>query len=101
VRDAINAARTDNKNSVLMRVKSGGSSRFVGDPPGEKAEVSRLERDPESDEAIRIMTEAMEGVAGISRPRRRLFPGAGREARSLQATFRWNTPPLRREVKGR
>src|SRR6202007_707031 len=27
VRDAITAARTDNKNSVLMRVKSGGSSR--------------------------------------------------------------------------
>ncbi|MCK1594780.1 Do family serine endopeptidase [Bradyrhizobium sp. 164] len=29
VRDAINTARTDNKNSVLMRVKSGGQSRFV------------------------------------------------------------------------
>src|ERR1700682_1208518 len=33
VREAINAARTDNKNSVLMRVKSGGSSRFVAVPP--------------------------------------------------------------------
>src|ERR1700687_1178218 len=32
VREAINAARTDNKNSVLMRVKSGGSSRFVAVP---------------------------------------------------------------------
>ena len=32
VRDAINAARTDNKTSVLMRVKSGGSSRFVAVP---------------------------------------------------------------------
>ena len=32
VRDAINAARTDNKNSVLMRIKSGGSSRFVAVP---------------------------------------------------------------------
>jgi serine protease Do len=32
VRDAINAARTDNKSSVLMRVKSGGSSRFVAVP---------------------------------------------------------------------
>jgi serine protease Do len=32
VRDAINSARTDNKNSVLMRVKSGGSSRFVAVP---------------------------------------------------------------------
>src|SRR5712675_2664229 len=32
VRDAINAARTDSKNSVLMRVKSGGSSRFVAVP---------------------------------------------------------------------
>src|SRR6202022_5168359 len=29
VRQALDAARTDNKNSVLMRVKSGGSSRFV------------------------------------------------------------------------
>src|SRR5690349_11964153 len=29
VRDAMSAARTDNKNSVLMRVKSGGQSRFV------------------------------------------------------------------------
>jgi serine protease Do len=32
VRSAIDAARTDNKNSVLMRVKSGGSSRFVAVP---------------------------------------------------------------------
>jgi serine protease Do len=32
VREAINTARTDNKNSVLMRVKSGGSSRFVAIP---------------------------------------------------------------------
>src|SRR5436190_6567366 len=32
VRDAITAARTDNKNSVLMRVKSGGQSRFVAIP---------------------------------------------------------------------
>ena len=32
VREAITAARTDNKNSVLMRVKSGGSSRFVAVP---------------------------------------------------------------------
>jgi serine protease Do len=32
VREAINAARTDNKNSVLMRVKTGGSSRFVALP---------------------------------------------------------------------
>jgi serine protease Do len=32
VREAINAARSDNKNSVLMRVKSGGSSRFVAVP---------------------------------------------------------------------
>jgi serine protease Do len=27
-----NAARTDNKNSVLMRIKSGGSLRFVAVP---------------------------------------------------------------------
>jgi serine protease Do len=32
VREAITAARSDNKNSVLMRVKSGGSSRFVAVP---------------------------------------------------------------------
>ncbi|MDE2377683.1 Do family serine endopeptidase [Bradyrhizobium sp.] len=32
VRDAISAARSDNKNSVLMRVKSGGQSRFVAIP---------------------------------------------------------------------
>jgi serine protease Do len=32
VREAITAARNDNKNSVLMRVKSGGSSRFVAVP---------------------------------------------------------------------
>jgi len=32
VRDAINAARSDNKNSVLMRVKTGGQSRFVAVP---------------------------------------------------------------------
>ncbi len=32
VREAIAAAHSDNKNSVLMRVKSGGSSRFVAIP---------------------------------------------------------------------
>jgi len=32
VRDAISAARSDSKNSVLMRVKSGGSMRFVAFP---------------------------------------------------------------------
>lgn len=32
VRDAISTARNDNKNSVLMRVKSGGQSRFVAVP---------------------------------------------------------------------
>ena len=32
VRDAIAAARGDNKNVVLMRVKSGGQSRFVAVP---------------------------------------------------------------------
>src|SRR6478609_8475687 len=32
VREAINAAKSDNKNSVLMRVKSGGQSRFVAVP---------------------------------------------------------------------
>jgi serine protease Do len=32
VREAIATARNDNKNSVLMRVKSGGSSRFVAVP---------------------------------------------------------------------
>jgi serine protease Do len=32
VREALDAARSDNKNSVLMRVKSGGSSRFVAVP---------------------------------------------------------------------
>jgi len=32
VRDAITAARADNKNSVLVRVKSGDSSRFVALP---------------------------------------------------------------------
>jgi serine protease Do len=32
VREAITAARTENKNSVLMRVKSGGQSRFVAVP---------------------------------------------------------------------
>jgi serine protease Do len=32
VSDAINAARSDNKNSVLLRVRSGGSSKFVALP---------------------------------------------------------------------
>ena len=32
VREAITAAKSDNKNSVLMRVRSGGSSRFVAVP---------------------------------------------------------------------
>jgi serine protease Do len=32
VREAIASARNDNKNSVLIRVRSGGSSRFVAVP---------------------------------------------------------------------
>jgi serine protease Do len=32
VRDALVAAKSDNKNSVLLRVRSGGSSRFVAMP---------------------------------------------------------------------
>jgi serine protease Do len=32
VREAIASARSDNKNSVLIRVRSGGSSRFVAVP---------------------------------------------------------------------
>jgi len=32
VRDAIKSAQADNKNSVLMRIRSGGSSRFVAIP---------------------------------------------------------------------
>jgi serine protease Do len=34
VRDAIVAARGENKNTILMRVRSGGSSRFVAVPLG-------------------------------------------------------------------
>ena len=34
VRDALTTAKADNKNSVLMRVRSGGSSRFVALPIG-------------------------------------------------------------------
>ncbi len=48
---------------------------------------------------LRIMNE-MEGVAGISRPRRRLFPGGGSKARSPQVTFRWKTPPSVGRSKG-
>jgi len=43
----------------------------------------------------------MEGVAGISRPRRRLFPGGGLKARSLWLPFRSEYAPLRRKGKGR
>ena len=32
VREVLEAARSENKNSVLMRVRSGGSSRFVAVP---------------------------------------------------------------------
>jgi serine protease Do len=32
VREAVNAARADNKNSVLIRIRSGGASRFVAVP---------------------------------------------------------------------
>ncbi len=46
----------------------------------------------------RIMIEEMEGVAGINRPRRRLFPGGGSKARShhfLPVEY----APLRRKVQ--
>jgi len=32
VRDALKSAQTENKNSVLMRIRSGGSIRFVAVP---------------------------------------------------------------------
>jgi serine protease Do len=34
VRDAVKAALADNKNSVLMRVRSGDASRYVAVPLG-------------------------------------------------------------------
>ncbi|KIZ44441.1 MULTISPECIES: Do family serine endopeptidase [Rhodopseudomonas] len=34
IRDAIKSARNDDKNSVLIRVRSGGSSRFIAVPVG-------------------------------------------------------------------
>jgi serine protease Do len=34
VRDAIKTARTDNKNNVLMRVRSGDASHYVAMPLG-------------------------------------------------------------------
>ena len=40
----------------------------------------------------------MEGVAGISRPRRRLFPGSGPKARSLKF-LPVEYAPLRRKAK--
>ena len=76
VRDAITAARNDNKNSVLMRVKSGGSSRFVRCAFGQGITIYELE-----------------GVAGISRPRRRRFPGGGPFARSHLVPFDGIRPP--------
>jgi hypothetical protein len=46
------------------------------------------------------MIEEMEGVAGISRPRRRLFPGGGSKARSLQLPSGGITPPSVGRSKG-
>ena len=34
VRDALNGARTDGKNSVLVRLRSGEQSRFIAVPVG-------------------------------------------------------------------
>jgi len=68
-----------------MRVKSGGSSRFVAGALGEGLTIYE-----------------MEGVAGISRPRRRLFPGGRvKQARSPLANLPMEYAPLCREVKGR
>jgi hypothetical protein len=47
------------------------------------------------------MIEEMEGVAGISRPRRRLFPGAGFKKPALFSCLPMEYAPLCREVKGR
>jgi len=76
VRDAITAARTDNKNSVLMRVKSGGSSRFV---------QCRCARAKYRRPRWRVSTALVAPAAA-------LFRGAGQSSLPL-ATFRWNTPP--------
>jgi hypothetical protein len=48
-------------------------------PRDKHAQTRRSDHDP----IHRIVIEQMEGVAGISRPRRRLFPGGGSKTRSL------------------
>jgi hypothetical protein len=47
----------------------------------------------------RIMIEEMEGVAGISRPRRRLFPGGGSKKLAPFGYLPVEYAPLRRKVK--
>jgi hypothetical protein len=71
VRQAITAARNDNKNSVLNRVNSGGRGCAFG-------------------QGITIYES--ESVAGISRPADRAFQGASPLLAPV-GTFRWNTPP--------
>jgi hypothetical protein len=47
------------------------------------------------------MIEEMEGVAGISRPRRRLFPGGRVKKPAPFSYLPVENAPLRRKVKGR
>src|SRR3954447_15606673 len=59
---------------------------------------------PRRDEVLirfdRIRTEQMESVAGISRPRRRLFPGGGSKKLAPFGYLPVGNAPLRRKAKG-
>ena len=86
VRDAINAARDDNKNSVLMRVKSGGTSRFVAVPLAQGLSVED------------VLTRWRVSPASVA-PADGSFRGAGQKP-APYVTFRWKTPPSVGRSKG-
>src|ERR1700730_15538420 len=69
-----------------------GRTRSVG------PEVMLKQREAIMIRLNRIMIEEMEGVAGISRPRRRLFPGGGSKARPFSC-LPVEYAPLRRKVQ--
>ena len=61
------------------------ADEVIFDAPGMIGKVMLEQRDQVAIDQIQSARDLkeMEGVAGISRPRRRLFPGGGSQARSL------------------
>ena len=92
VRDAITAAKSDNKNVVLMRVKTGGQSRFVAVP------LAKAKRRRAKPAAIGLRDG---GCRRHQSPPPTALSGERAKSPLPQPSFRWISPPSVGRASGR